>query len=132
MPVVVFLDGGVCFSKTEEPGKKFAKSLAKTGGLVVVVPNYRVLGDNSENVCDSLLALQWLKTHVGWYGGDCENISAIGCFQHGESLLHRLLEFGQVKNIVKRVLFVEDERTLRLSQPDEAAIALLASPWRAT
>lgn len=134
MPVIMFLGGRASsfYADNKTAEKQFAKSLAKTGGLVVVVPNYRLHSEQSEEISDSLLALQWVKANVGWYGGDCNNISAIGwCSSYrNESLLQQLMLVSQVRQIVKRVLFAEDERMAQiLLQPHDMAVACLAAPW---
>ncbi|XP_070191761.1 carboxylesterase 4A-like [Littorina saxatilis] len=87
VPVMVWFHGGAFIfgSGTDYDGSL----LAAEGGVIVVVPNYRLgpfgflsTGDNSctgnYGLWDQWLALKWVKDNIRAFGGDDTNITIIG------------------------------------------------------
>ncbi|THX18880.1 alpha/beta-hydrolase, partial [Aureobasidium pullulans] len=137
LPVVVFLHGGAFFigsgqRKYYDPLTFCKQALAMDKPLVFVSVNYRLgaLGffhsPKSEGLIppnnglhDQITAFEWLRTNIDGFGGDKDNITAIGQSAGGESLsLHNLS--GRKDPLYKRsIMFSGTPLTMPDKTPSE-------------
>ncbi|CAH1270706.1 NLGN4X [Branchiostoma lanceolatum] len=111
-PVVVFVHGGDYMFGT---GSAYDGSLlAATQNIVVVTINYRlgVLGFLSAGdpgllgnygIRDQMMALQWVKTNIGYFGGSGSDVTLFG-HQTGADCAAILLLSPMAKGLFKRVI----------------------------
>ncbi|XP_078688679.1 pyrethroid hydrolase Ces2a-like [Branchiostoma floridae x Branchiostoma belcheri] len=111
-PVVVFVHGGDFMFGT---GSAYDGSLlAATQNIVVVTINYRlgVLGFLSAGdrgllgnygIRDQMMALQWVKTNIGYFGGSGSDVTLFG-HQTGADCAAILLLSPMAKGLFKRVI----------------------------
>ncbi|KAI5203431.1 alpha/beta-hydrolase [Aureobasidium subglaciale] len=109
LPVLIFIHGGAFFigsgeRKYYEPLTLCTQALNMQKPLIFVSVNYRLgalgffhspdaegLMPPNNGLHDQLTAFNWLRTNIGGFGGDKDNITAIGQSAGGESLsLHNL------------------------------------------
>ena len=78
-PVIVFVYGGSWNSGDKEPYGFAGRALAAQGFLVVI-PNYRLHPKNPfpSFVQDTAMAIDWATRHAGLYGGDQQQVFAVG------------------------------------------------------
>lgn len=84
LPVVLMLHGGGWLVNDKSIMQQSAAYLARHGGFVVVNADYRLLGEQQnqirlhEIVGDALGALVWVKQHIANYGGDPNRLAVTG------------------------------------------------------
>lgn len=92
-PVIVFIHGGAArFGTANEPRYDGAR-LARATGSVVVSLNYRLgvfgwtelggldpsyRGSGNNGLRDQMAALSWVRAHIGAFGGEPRNVTAVG------------------------------------------------------
>ncbi|KAI5276000.1 alpha/beta-hydrolase [Aureobasidium subglaciale] len=137
LPVLVFIHGGAFFigsgeRKYYEPLTFCTQALDMQKPLVFVSVNYRLgalgffhspdaegLMPPNNGLHDQLTAFDWLRTNIGGFGGDVDNITAIGQSAGGESLsLHNLS--GRTDPLYKRsIMFSGTPLTMPDKTPAE-------------
>ncbi|KEQ98101.1 hypothetical protein AUEXF2481DRAFT_2085 [Aureobasidium subglaciale EXF-2481] len=137
LPVLVFIHGGAFFigsgeRKYYEPLTLCTQALNMQKPLVFVSVNYRLgalgffhspdaegLMPPNNGLHDQLTAFDWLRTNIGGFGGDVDNITAIGQSAGGESLsLHNLS--GRTNPLYKRsIMFSGTPLTMPDKTPAE-------------
>nr|XP_037272628.1 cholinesterase-like [Rhipicephalus microplus] len=101
-PVVVFFHGGGFQEGSNSDPRYDGRYLSALGGLVVVVPNYRVgplgfisSGDEDEPgnlaLLDQMMALDWVRSHIDDFDGDPGCIVVAGAGSGASSLALHLL-----------------------------------------
>ncbi|KAL3218486.1 hypothetical protein MRX96_031524 [Rhipicephalus microplus] len=101
-PVVVFFYGGGFQEGSNSDPRYDGRYLSALGGLVVVVPNYRVgplgfisSGDEDEPgnlaLLDQMMALDWVRSHIDDFDGDPGCIVVAGAGSGASSLALHLL-----------------------------------------
>lgn len=111
-PVIVFIHGGAFFEggAYQHPGDYFAEK-----DVVLVVPEYRVgpLGflstmtddiPGNAGIFDVKLAFEWVRKHIGAFGGDPDNITAFGQSAGGTILSSMLISPNMPINLFDRVI----------------------------
>ncbi|KAK5112121.1 hypothetical protein LTR62_004464 [Meristemomyces frigidus] len=87
LPVIVYIHGGAWQTGSSQIDWYTGTALAQDGNCIVVALSYRmgVLGFMYESgkplACgnqDHILALEWVKGNIGFFGGDVNNITAAG------------------------------------------------------
>lgn len=84
LPVVLMFHGGGWLINDKSIMQQSAAYLARHGGFVVVNTDYRLLGEQQNQigldqiVSDALGALVWVKQHIGRYGGDPNRLAVTG------------------------------------------------------
>jgi para-nitrobenzyl esterase len=99
LPVMVWFHGGAYVSGGGESPKYDADGLAGRGRVVVVRVSYRlgVLGYLSPSGVDNLglrdqiLALQWIRTNIGAFGGDPDQLTIFGQSAGADSVFSLIL-----------------------------------------
>lgn len=91
-PVVVWIHGGAFTAGTGAMPWYDGSALAARGDLVVVTINYRLgaLGFSGRTNCglrDQVAALDWVRRHVGAFGGDPEQVTIVGESAGGASVI---------------------------------------------
>ncbi|KAL8852601.1 MAG: hypothetical protein Q9221_002481 [Calogaya cf. arnoldii] len=137
IPVVVFLHGGAFFLNSGErpyysPTAFVTQAVSESKPLIFVSLNYRLgalgffhspqaseLISPNNGLHDQLCAFDWIKTHITGFGGDPENITAIGQSAGAESLcLHNIS--GQKTALYKRsITFSGTPMTMPAKTPKE-------------
>ncbi|PYH46979.1 alpha/beta-hydrolase [Aspergillus saccharolyticus JOP 1030-1] len=110
-PVLVWIDGGgyIAGDKTEQsPLGLIQRSLVDgEDGIVYVAINYRLgafgwLSDGNgianAGLYDQRLALEWVKEHIGLFGGDPDRITVMGQSAGAGSIVHQLATYGDDTN----------------------------------
>lgn len=119
LPVVVFLHGGAFFLNSGErpyysPTAFITQAMSESKPLIFVSVNYRLgalgffhsskvpeLMPANNGLHDQLRAFEWIARHIHGFGGDPENVTAIGQSAGAESLsLHNIS--GQETRLYKR------------------------------
>lgn len=119
LPVVVFIHGGAFFlgsgqRKYYEPLNFCTQATEMGKPLIFVSINYRLgalgffhspaaegLMPSNNGLHDQIIAFQWISRNIGSFGGDRDNITAIGQSAGGESLsLHNMS--GRQSSLYKR------------------------------
>jgi para-nitrobenzyl esterase len=93
-PVLVWIHGGAFVNGAGSLGTYNGKYLAARGDVVIVTINYRLgaLGflnlrdatdgkigaTGTEGLSDQVVALNWVKQHIGAFGGDPDNVTIFG------------------------------------------------------
>lgn len=83
-PVVLMLHGGGWLVNDKHIMQQSAAYLARRGGFVVVNADYRLLGDQQNQILlqqivnDALGAVVWVKQHIRVYGGAPEQVAVTG------------------------------------------------------
>lgn len=83
-PVVLMLHGGGWLVNDKHIMQQSAAYLARHGGFVVVNADYRLLGDQQNQIQlqqiinDALGAVVWIKQHIRAYGGAPEQVAVTG------------------------------------------------------
>ena len=93
-PVMVWIHGGAFVTGAGSIGLYNGTPLVQTGNVVVVTINYRLgnlgflrLADvsggripstGSEGLQDAIMALEWVRDHIGAFGGDAGNVTIFG------------------------------------------------------
>ena len=93
-PVMVWIHGGAFVTGAGTVGTYNGKHLALKGDVVVVTINYRLgafgflnlvdategilPGSGAEGIADQIAALRWVKTNIGAFGGDPQNVTVFG------------------------------------------------------
>ena len=93
-PVMVWIHGGAFVTGAGSLGLYNGTPLATTGDVVVVTINYRlgafgflrlaeigggrIASTGSEGLQDAIMALEWVRDHVGAFGGDAANVTIFG------------------------------------------------------
>ena len=116
MPVLFFLHGG---SLDKESSRRIAKGISRNG-VVVVAPHCTLGERDEERLYYSQLASQWIYDHVGWYGGDGNNVSAFGVGQ-GTTLVQALAKSCQ--NLIKNTLCLQQSTVKSSVQFEEEILA---------
>ena len=118
-PVIVFLHGGAFFLNSGErpyysPTAFVAQAMSESSPLIFVSVNYRLgalgffhssqapdLIPANNGLHDQLRAFEWIAKHIRGFGGDPDNVTAIGQSAGAESLsLHNIS--GQETPLYKR------------------------------
>ncbi|EEC12923.1 acetylcholinesterase/butyrylcholinesterase, putative, partial [Ixodes scapularis] len=87
--VLVFLHGGFFPAGGQQGSHLRRRFLSAMGDVVVVIPNYRLgafgfLNDGTESapgnagLHDQLLAVEWIRTHIGSFGGNGSDVVLMG------------------------------------------------------
>ncbi|KAI4283724.1 MAG: hypothetical protein L6R38_001981 [Xanthoria sp. 2 TBL-2021] len=119
IPVLVFLHGGAFFLNSGErpyysPTAFLTQAVSESKPLIFVSVNYRLgalgffhssqapeLIPPNNGLHDQLRAFEWIKKHISGFGGDPDNVTAIGQSAGAESLcLHNIS--GQKTALYKR------------------------------
>lgn len=92
-PVMVWIHGGAFLHGAGSQGLYNGKHLAQAGDVVVVTINYRLGafgflrladisggpgGSGAEGLLDQIAALEWVRDHIGAFGGDAGNVTIFG------------------------------------------------------
>ncbi|KAL8655052.1 MAG: hypothetical protein Q9226_003193 [Calogaya cf. arnoldii] len=137
IPVLVFLHGGAFFLNSGErpyysPTAFLTQAVSESKPLIFVSVNYRLgalgffhspqateLIPPNNGLHDQLRAFDWIKKHISGFGGDKENITAIGQSAGAESLcLHNIS--GQKAALYKRsITFSGTPITMPAKTPQE-------------
>lgn len=102
-PVIVFIHGGAGrFGTANEPrydGSRLAEN------AVVVTVNYRLglLGADNLFLRDQITALEWVREHIGSFGGDPGNVTAVG-ESEGAFSLSAMLATDDPQRLFRRVV----------------------------
>lgn len=89
VPVVVWVYGGGFYSGTSTLDVYDYRTMADDQNIIIVAPHYRVasLGflhmgtsdtPGNTGLFDQLLAFQWIKDNIGFFGGNANNITLMG------------------------------------------------------
>jgi para-nitrobenzyl esterase len=116
-PVMVFIHGGAGrFGTANEPRYSGAELARDT---VVVTVNYRLglLGANNNNFLrDQMTALEWVRSHIGAFGGDAGNVTAFG-ESEGAFSLSAMLATDNPQRLFRRVVLQSGSGYLVHSRP---------------
>lgn len=106
-PVMVFFHGGSYLTGGADAAAYDPTVLAREHKVVVVKVNYRLgllgfLGGTpgrpaNLGLCDALLALEWVKKHIGSFGGNPRNVTVFGQSAGGDLIAKLLLVEGAEK-----------------------------------
>ncbi|OAK99021.1 alpha/beta-hydrolase [Phaeosphaeriaceae sp. SRC1lsM3a] len=153
LPVLIFIHGGAFFLGSGNrpyysPASLLLHSLSGGKDVIYVAINYRLgsLGYQhattsndsmppNNGLYDQIRALEWVKAHIGGFGGDVGNISVLGQSAGGESisLLSHAEEVVE-KNLFQRAIMfsgtpvtmpaltAEDHTSNFLSQAEKAGV----------
>jgi para-nitrobenzyl esterase len=117
-PVIVFSHGGAARFGTGNEARYDGTNLAKTGDAVVVTLNYRLgllgwgelggldpsyRGSGNNGVRDQMAALEWVQAHIGSFGGDSRNVTAVG-ESEGAFSLSAMLATDNPQHLFRRVV----------------------------
>jgi para-nitrobenzyl esterase len=99
LPVMVWFHGGAYVSGGGEAPKYDADDLARQGRVVVVRATYRLgvlgylspTGVDNLGLRDQILALEWVHTNIGAFGGDPERVTVFGQSAGADSVLSLML-----------------------------------------
>jgi len=140
LPVLIFLHGGAFFLGSGErpaysPLTLCTAALSRSTPIVFVSVNYRLgaLGfmhspsatragvpvEANNGLHDQIRAFEWVRTNIAGFGGDAENITAIGQSAGGESLsLHGIS--GRKEGLFKRAIMLSGTPvTMPAKTPEE-------------
>ncbi|MET0238147.1 MAG: carboxylesterase family protein [Kibdelosporangium sp.] len=115
-PVLVFVHGGAArFGTANEPRYSGAKL---AGDAVVVTLNYRLglLGANNNFLRDQMTALEWVQAHIGSFGGDPRNVTAMG-ESEGAFSLSAMLATDNPQHLFRRVVLQSGSGYMVHSRP---------------
>jgi para-nitrobenzyl esterase len=115
-PVMVFVHGGAGrFGTANEPRYSGAKLARDT---VVVTVNYRLglLGADNNFLRDQITALEWVRSHIGSFGGDPGNVTAVG-ESEGAFSLSAMLATDNPQRLFRRVVLQSGSGYMVHSQP---------------
>ena len=138
LPVVVFIHGGAFFLGSGSrpyysPLTFCAHALQRRTPVVFVALNYRLgalgffhcpeaaeLVPPNNGLHDQLVALEWVREHVGGFGGDAENVTVLGQSAGGESIsLHSLNETLAAPAYRRAVMFSGTPVTMPCMTPEQ-------------
>ncbi|ONI73452.1 hypothetical protein ALI144C_42665 [Actinosynnema sp. ALI-1.44] len=103
-PVMVFFHGGASrFGTANEP--RYDGTALARNGTVVVTANYRLglLGAGNNFLRDQITALEWVQKHIGSFGGDPRNVTAMG-ESEGAFSLSAILATDNPQRLFRRVV----------------------------
>ena len=114
LPVLVYIHGGNYFAGGgEKPNTQLAE-LAAHEQVVTVSITYRLgifgyyyapsIATPNCGLLDQLAALEWVKRHIGQFGGDAENITLAGQSAGAQSVVYCLADTSRV-SIRRAVVF---------------------------
>jgi para-nitrobenzyl esterase len=126
-PVLVWIHGGSFMVGASSLPTYDATRLAADGDVVVVAMNYRLgalgfmsVGETANlGLLDQVCALQWVRDHIGAFGGDPRNVTVFGESAGGGSILH-LLASPPARGLFDRAI-VQSGSTGRTLSADQAA-----------
>ncbi|MBB4807508.1 para-nitrobenzyl esterase [Chryseobacterium defluvii] len=113
LPVVVWIHGGSYEVGCGDLPTSDPAVWVKEKSIIVVSVSYRLglfgfLGGDEERpanlgLFDIIEALKWIKTYIGGFGGDPENITLFGQSSGGDVIAHLMISEG-VDNLFQRVI----------------------------
>lgn len=91
LPVLVWIHGGAYLNGSGS-GPWYEGSRLAARGCVVVTINYRLgalgfLGEDNWGTLDQICALEWVRDHIGEFGGDPGNVTIFGESAGGSAVL---------------------------------------------
>jgi carboxylesterase type B len=117
LPVMVFIHGGAFIQGTGASPVFDGSSLATRENVIVVTINYRlgVLGfltlngittasNNNFGFRDQILALQWVQSNIGSFGGNPKNVTIFGESAGAMSVGLHVLASSQSSNLFQKAL----------------------------
>ena len=121
LPVLVWFHGGMgLVGGIDTPYEKPQKWVQRSQEHIVVQINYRLnifgfphakgLSDNNLGLLDQRLALEWVRDHIGQFGGDRENIVAWG--QSAGAGIADGHQFAFLKDPIFKSMILESGTTL--------------------
>jgi para-nitrobenzyl esterase len=138
LPVMVWIHGGSFTIGSSALPSYDAARLAADGDVVVVAINYRLgalgwmaLGAHGGGewgavancgLLDQAAALQWVREHIGAYGGDPGNVTVFGESAGGGSILH-LLASPAARGLFDRAIVQSGSTGRTLSDEQSSAVA---------
>jgi para-nitrobenzyl esterase len=117
-PVIVFSHGGAARFGTGNEPRYDGTNLATDGDAVVVTLNYRLgllgwgefggidpayQGSGNNGVRDQMAALEWVQAHIASFGGDPQNVTAVG-ESEGAFSLSAMLATENPQHLFRRVV----------------------------
>jgi para-nitrobenzyl esterase len=117
-PVMVFIHGGAATFGTGNEARYDGTRLAGSGNAVVINLNYRLgvlgwtelggvdpayRGSGNNGLRDQIAALTWIRQHVAEFGGDPQNITAIGQSE-GAFSIGAMLATDHPNHLFRRVI----------------------------
>jgi para-nitrobenzyl esterase len=143
-PVMVWLHGGAFSSGTSNEIETDGARLSRKGNVVVVTVNHRLnafgylhlAGLGSSDLADAgnagqldlILALEWVRDHIGQFGGDPANVTIFG-HSGGGAKSATLMAMPRAKGLFHRVI-TQSGQQITASRPETAtahAVALLTA-----
>ncbi|MEV8437878.1 carboxylesterase family protein [Actinosynnema sp. NPDC051121] len=118
-PVVVFIHGGAGRFGTADEPRYDGSALARDA--VVVTLNYRLglLGADNLFLRDQITALEWVREHIGSFGGDPGNVTAVG-ESEGAFSLSAMLATDNPQRLFRRVVLESGSGYMVHSRPAPA------------
>jgi para-nitrobenzyl esterase len=115
-PVIVFIHGGAARFGTANEPRYDGSGLARDA--VVVTINYRLglLGADNLFLRDQITALEWVRDHIGSFGGDPGNVTAMG-ESEGAFSLSAMLATDHPQRLFRRVVLQSGSGYLVHSEP---------------
>jgi para-nitrobenzyl esterase len=115
-PVMVFIHGGAARFGTGNEPRYSGANLARD--TVVVTINYRLglLGAGNNFLRDQITALEWVQSHIGSFGGDPYNVTAVGQSE-GAFSLSAMLATDNPQRLFRRVVLQSGSGYMVQSQP---------------
>ncbi|KAL0576555.1 hypothetical protein V5O48_005419 [Marasmius crinis-equi] len=125
LPVMVFIHGGGninghIYDRTYNPEGLIRQSVANGKPVMYVAMNYRlsIFGfpvtdvlrrTNSLNLAlkDQRLALEWVKEHIAYFGGDPERVTLFGQNTGALSVTHQIIAYGGTKPVPFQAAIME-------------------------
>lgn len=91
-PVLVWIHGGAFVNGGGSMPWYHGGSLARRGDVVVVTINYRLgalgfTGTTNGGLADQVAALEWVRDHIGAFGGDASRVTVFGESAGGTSVI---------------------------------------------
>ena len=111
-PVMVWIHGGAFIYGSNSRAIYYGSNLAQRGNVVVITINYRlgpfanlILPGAKANVgmLDQIIALEWIRNNIEYFGGDPENVTIFGESAGGASVC-TLMAMPKAKGLFKRVI----------------------------
>lgn len=134
LPVLVFIHGGAYFLGSANrpyynPENLVSHAIHRSTPIIFVAINYRLgalgflhsnhAGDlvpENNGIHDQVLAFEWLRMHIGDFGGDVDNITAIGQSAGAESISVQTMHTPLFK---RAIMFSGTPVTMPAMMPDE-------------
>ena len=131
-PVMVWIHGGAYMSGGGETPRYDARKIAAECGVVVVAVTYRLgvfgylwqddPGRRNLGLLDQLAALDWVAANIDRFGGDPDNITAVGQSAGGHSIVAMLQARAQALPF-RRAILQSAPIAARIAAEDAARLA---------